>query len=129
MTQINEWDPVWSVGQDGSTPSKKLIAAICASLSRLAPAPRAVHFYRGEGLRWIRVGFGEEGILGPAQVAAVGGCIAKSVGDKEPLYFHALRPRDLLFFLEGGEGHKQDAVGMPPGYFGLPLTEVLRAWG
>ena len=126
MIKINEWDKVWSVTVDGGTPSKRLVEAICRSLSELSPPPRAVHFYRGEGLRWIRVGFDEERILKPAWVEEVGGRIRDCLAISDPLYFQALRPHDLMFFLPG-DGDVGSA-GMPPRSFGLPFDEVLQAW-
>ncbi|GAB3666527.1 hypothetical protein [Ramlibacter alkalitolerans] len=128
MIQINEWDKVWSAGADGASPSKSVIDAICGTLSALAPAPRAVHFYRGEGLRWIRVGFDGQGIPHPGWVKEAGSRIRSCLASGEPLYFHALRSHDLLFFLAGDGVGSADAVGMPADCFGLPLDDVVRAW-
>jgi hypothetical protein len=126
MIKINEWDKVWSAAADGAAPSGRLIQAICGSLSGLSPQPRAVHFYRGEGLRWIRVGFDEERVLKPALVEDAGSRIRSCLAPSDPLYFQALRPHDLMFFLPG-DG-VEDSIGMPPRCFGLPLEEVLQAW-
>lgn len=102
-----------------------LVDAIGDALRSLQPRPpSAAHFYLGEGLRWIRVGFVTDPILQPAAVRDIGSAIAGRV--REELYFHALRPRDVLFFLEGGDG---DKVGMPAESFGVPFDVVLRAWG
>ena len=126
MIRINEWDSVWSAAADGGTPSGRLIEAICHSLSKLDPRPRAVHFYRGEGLRWIRVGFEEESILKPAWVKEVGDRIRSCLAGSDLLYFQALRPHDLMFFLPGDA--RAESVGMPARSFGLPFEEVLQAW-
>jgi hypothetical protein len=138
MIHINEWDKVrWDdasssdgkpskapVGSSAAAP--RLVDLISSKLSSLKPEPPcAVHFYLGEGLRWIRVGFDEEVRLKPSAVAAIGKVIAGCMAPAQSLYFHALRTHDLLFFLEGGN---TDSVGMPPRCFGLPLPEVLQAW-
>ena len=127
MIKINEWDKVWSAAASGGPPSGRLINAICDSLAELAPRPRAVHFYRGEGLRWIRVGFDDGAILEPTRVKEVGDRIRTCLAGSDPLYFQALRPHDLMFFVPG-DGGGADAVGMAPEYFGRPLDQVLQAW-
>jgi hypothetical protein len=130
MTKIDEWNPVLPQMGEPSSDLKDLVGAIYRQLMSMEPqAPDAVHFYRGEGLRWIRVGFGGAKLLKTSAVANVGRmietCIPKEQG---PLFFNALRPYDLLFFLEG-DGQKKESIGMPPTYFGAPLKEVLHAWG
>lgn len=106
---------------------KALVNAICDRLALLKPeVPSAVHFYLGEGLRWIRIGFAADGkALKPAAVRQIGAAIVPCLTAGETLYFHALRPHDILFFLEGGKPSK---IGLPPKYFGLPLRELERQW-
>ena len=136
MIHINEWDPVpWDsplparAAAAAPAPRPKartaLVDAISGRLSKQPRPPMAVHFYQGEGLRWIRVGFGERKPLAPAAVATVGQLIAECVGDEGTVYFHALRPHDMLFFVEGGKAKSQ---GMGPEDYGLPLEQVLKAW-
>lgn len=143
MLCVNEWTPPdwtpldWDAvppepGKAPKWPSApaakgvaSLVGAIGDALRSLQPRPpSAAHFYLGEGLRWIRVGFVADPVLQPTAVRDIGGAIAGCV--REVLYFHALRPHDLLFFLEGGNAGK---VGMPATSFGVPLEEVLQAWG
>lgn len=133
MNKINEWDPVFPdraevskpTGRAGSEPH--LVDKICDRLKSMkAQPPSAVQFYRGEGLRWIRVGFDGSKPLKPAAVKDVGQIIESCIAPSEPLFFHALRPYDMLFFLEGGAAK---SVGMPPRSFGSPLGEVLQSWG
>ncbi len=140
MTRIDEWNPV--LPKKGGSPkppdgaptppagsAPNLVAAIHKALTAMQPrAAVAVHFYRGEGLRWIRVGFDGNGPLEPAAVGVAGQAIRSCIGPSEPLFFHALRPHDLLFFLEGGP-QEADALGMPAECFGAPLEDVLQAWG
>ena len=126
MTKIDEWNPVFPKKGEPAT-TAPLIGTIYERLmSMKSRPPNAVHFYRGEGLRWIRVGFEGDEPLEPPAVADVGRvietCIPKEQG---PLFFNALRPYDMLFFLEG---EKKESIGMPPTYFGAPLKEVLNAW-
>jgi hypothetical protein len=144
MLRIDEWKPPeWvSLEWDATAPaagkpprrppaavgaaSHELARAICTQLESLrGRSPEAVHFYVGEGLRWIRVGFAGRP-LRPEAVAQVGGAIASCIAEAGPLYFHALRPHDILFFVTGGDAAK---AGMPVESFGLPLEKVLRAWG
>jgi len=103
-----------------------MVELISEKLKSLTPQPMAVHFYLGEGLRWIRVGFDGTVPLKPAAVKTVGRIIAPCVAKSGPLYFHALRPHDMLFFLSDGE---EKSIGMPAECFGTPLEDVLRAWG
>lgn len=142
MMCVNEWrSPDWihlewdSIPPEpGKAPKEppavshkpSLEDAIAEALRSLRPPPGAVHFYLGEGLRWIRVGFGTTGpTLQPTAVREIGRAIAKCVAWDGPLYFHALRPRDVLFFLERGNPEK---VGMSAESFGVKLDEVLHAW-
>lgn len=102
-----------------------LVDLIRDALMAMKPeAPIGVHFYLGEGLRWIRVGFDAGQPIQPSAVRTVGEVIASCIGG-ETLYFHALRPYDLLFFLEGG---RPESVGMPSDRFGIPLADLLTAW-
>jgi hypothetical protein len=140
MTRIDEWNPV--LPKKGGSPkppdgapappagsAPDLVGAIHDKLTALRPrAAVAVHFYRGEGLRWIRVGFDGDQPLEPAAVDVAGRAIRSCIGPSEPLFFHALRPHDLLFFLEGGAA-EADSLGMPAECFGAPLEDVLAAWG
>lgn len=144
MMRVNEWkSPDWVPlewdaipPEPGQAPKRPpaaaasqrpdLADAIVEALRSLRPRPpSAVHFYLGEGLRWIRVGFGTGPTLQPAVVREIGSAIASCVARHGVLYFHALRPRDVLFFLEGGNA---DKIGMPADAFGVPLDEVLHAW-
>ena len=138
MNRIDEWTPVYPKqvassnepdGRAGAAAPKapSSIEAIRGQLLSLDPRPIAVHFYLGEGLRWIRVGFNSDSPLTPSDVEKVGRAIKAGIADEEdPLYFHALRPHDLLFFLESDD---LDSTGMPPECFGTPLDVVLQAWG
>lgn len=138
MTRIDEWNPVLPPTGGASKPPEgrpsppaagepDLVGAIYEGLEAMQPRPPvAVHFYLGEGLRWIRVGFDGDEVLEPAAVAAVGRVIAACAGRSGPLFFHALRPYDMLFFLEGGAA---DSAGLPAEWFGAPLEDVLQAWG
>lgn len=145
MVHIDEWNvPEWvSLEWDGApaqpvpppgaaqqaarTRQLHLVHDICQRLgSSASPEPIGVHFYLGEGLRWIRVGFDEGRTLQPSAVRDVGQAIASCLARRESLYFHALRPHDLLFFLEGGDPRK---LGRTAPSFGQPLQEVLQAWG
>lgn len=146
MRRINEWEaPQWvahewsevppppegrpraAAAAARETPTTQQVEKICARLRTLgARAPEAVHFFQGEGLRWIRVGFAEARPLAPERVREVGQRIAAAIPQGEPLYFHALRPRDMLFFLPDGNPGKS---GMPPDAFGVPLPRMLEAWG
>lgn len=137
MNRIDEWTPVYPKqvassskpeGRVGAAArnAHRLVEAIHGQLLSLDPRPAAVHFYFGEGLWWIRVGFNGGGPLTPSDVEKVGKAIKAGIADPEDrLYFHALRPHDLLFFLEGDD---PDLTGMPPECFGTPLDIVLRAW-
>lgn len=126
MARIDEWNPVFPQKGEPSQPPD-LVGAIYRALMSMKPrAPAAVHFYLGEGLRWIRVGFdGDQPPLKPAAVKEVGKVIEACIPPPGPLFFNALRPHDLLFFLESGD---PDSVGLPAEYFGIPLRDVLRAW-
>lgn len=136
MKQIDEWNPVYSkqVGSSGAAPgaasqtasnAADLVGRISGRLQALDPRPDAVHFYRGEGLRWIRVGF-DNRLLEPGDVEVVGEAIQAGIGDPgKTLYFQALRPYDLLFFMEHFD---PESTGMPPDDFGAPLHDVLAAW-
>ncbi|HET8748548.1 MAG TPA: hypothetical protein VFM98_23340 [Ramlibacter sp.] len=133
MLHINEWDPVpWDV----PLPEKGLpfelpagtAGAIRDRLLQLAQDPPiAVHFFRGEGLRWIRVGFDKDSIRRPADVKRIGDAIRSALQPADgKLYFQALRAHDLLFFLDtGGDASTK---GMDPDHFGEPLDAVLQAW-
>jgi hypothetical protein len=137
MMCVNEWkSPDWIPLQwDGIDPGKALKAPPAVShkpsledeigkaLRSLPRPPSAVHFYLGEGLRWIRVGFRTGPSLQQAAVREIGSAIATCVAGE--LYFHALRPHDVLFFLTGG---KPEKVGMSAKSFGVPLDKVLDAW-
>ena len=137
MNRIDEWTPVYPKEVTSSSEPKgragvvspkapNLVEAICRQLLLLDARPFAVHFYLGESLRWIRVGFNGLRPLTPSDVEKVGKAIKAGIADQEdPLYFHALRPHDLLFFLEGDD---MDSTGMPPECFGTPLDVVLKAW-
>lgn len=141
MICVNEWEsPDWITLEWGAIPPEagkapkpppaaakrlpNLVDAIGAALSTLQPSPSDVHFYMGEGLCWIRVGFAAV-TLQPAAVGEIGSVIAGCLPRQVKLYFHALRPRDVLFFLEGG---RADKVGMPAESFGVALEKVLQAW-
>lgn len=138
MRKIDEWNPVFpkkggaSKTSDGAASvaarrAPDLVGAINRVLMAMKPRPPdAVHFFLGEGLRWIRVGFDGNETIAPSAVGEVGKVIASCLGPSEPLFFNALRPHDMLFFLEGGD---PESVGMPADYFGTPFDEVLRAWG
>jgi hypothetical protein len=139
MMCVNEWkSPDWIPLQwDATEPGKalkgppaeshkpSLEGAIGKALRSLPRPPSAVHFYLDEGLRWIRVGFWTDPTLQQADVRDIGCAIATCIEREGPLYFHALRPRDVLFFLEGG---KPEKIGMSADSFGVPLDEVLHAW-
>ena len=129
MNQIDEWNSVYAKQVSGAGASNRrapdLVRAIREQLVLLDPAPATVHFYRGEGLRWVRVGFGDR-LLEPSDVEAVGRAIQGGIDDrKDPLYFHSLRAYDLLFFLEDFD---PESTGLPPKFFGAPLDDVLAAW-
>lgn len=135
MTRIDDWTPIYPAGgatsdsaaQGPSGPQiggPNLVAAIHGGLMKLRPHPAAVHCYMGEGLRWIRVCYGGGEPLTPALVGEVGRTIATCLPGG-PLFFNALRPYDMLFFLEGGN---PASIGSPAGHFGVPLDELLRAW-
>ena len=133
MIHINEWDPVpWDTprpakGLPSRPPARTaLVDLISGKLKTGDEPPMAVHFYLGEGLKWIRVGFDAETSLAPPAVGTVGRAIAECVGDAGPLSFSALRSQDMLFFLEGG---REKSTGMGPRAYGRPLEEVLEAWG
>jgi len=124
MSQIDEWTPFFpKKGETAKAPPPDDIYRRLAAMKSRTPA--AVHFYLGEGFRWIRVGFSEDEPLGPSAVAEAGRIIESCLASG-PLYFHALRPYDMLFFLEGGDA---ESKGMPAGCYGAPLAEVLRSWG
>lgn len=135
MTQIDDWTPVFPRKGELSSPagtasaSAKAAAnpvdAIHDGLMKIKPRPPvAVHCYRGEGLRWIRVGFDGDQPIAPSLVGQVGRLIEACV-PKESLFFNALRPYDMLFFLEGGD---PASIGLPARYFGVRLDELLPAW-
>ena len=145
MMCVNEWkSPDWIhlkwdaiPPEPGKAPKEppavshkpSLEDAIAKALRSLRPRPpSAVHFYLGEGLRWIRVGFWTDPTLQQTDVREIGSAIVTCVAREGPLllYFHALRPRDVLFFLGGG---KPEKLGMPMKSFGVPLDELLQAWG
>lgn len=133
MSCIDEWNPVLPhVKEEASRPppaargAPNLVGTIYDGLMAMRPQPpAAVHFYLGEGLRWIRVGLNGDRAIEPSAVEHVGRIIESCAAPAGPLFFHALRPHDMLFFLEGGDA---ESIGMPPGYFGAPLDEVLHAW-
>lgn len=140
MSRIVEWTPLLpKIGEESkplrnaaaTTPTPQAVPGlpetIHARLVALKPrAPVAVHFYLGEGLRWIRVGFGGEKPIGPTELLSVGEVIQSCLAKSEPLFFHALRPLDMLFFLEGGD---EDSMGMPAEFYGTRLSSVSDAWG
>lgn len=139
MSRIVEWTPLLPKLGEESKPSAAPVAVtgavsapglpekIHARLVALKPRPPvAVHFYLGEGLRWIRVGFDGEKPIGPPELRSVGEGIQSCLAKSDPLYFHALRPLDMLFFLEGGD---EESMGMPAEFYGTPLRSVLDAWG
>lgn len=124
MIQIDEWTPLFpNKGETAKAPPPDDIYRQLEAMKSRPPV--AVHFYLGEGLRWIRVGFDGDQPLEPSAVANVGRIIETCM-KKGPLFFHALRPYDMLFFLEDGD---KESVGMPASYYGTPLGEVLRSWG
>jgi hypothetical protein len=137
MHKINEWDPVFpkrtnpSNRPGGADPAQAIRVPISAGaiqdgLMAMKPQPpTAVHLYLGEGLRWIRVGFDGKKPLSPDAVGDVGRIIASCIPHSETLFFHALRPHDMLFFLRDGE---ETSTGMPAEAYGAPLDQVLRAW-
>jgi len=134
MIKIDEWTPLFPKNLEplGAPPFKRSFPSaqevadrIYRLLVEIRPTPPiAVHFYLGEGLRWIRVGFGGSDPLRPPTVGDIGRRIASCVPE-ETLFFHALRPYDMLFFLADGE---LESSGMPATDFGAPLVEVLNAW-
>lgn len=137
MSLIDDWTPLFPKSDDAAparaargqarAPADTLQSLIYKRLSAMQPAPIAVHYYLGEGLRWIRVGFNGQAPLTPAAALAVAGAIEECLdGEALPLYFQALRSHDLLFFLEGGDA---DSEGLPPSFYGVPLEQVRRAWG
>jgi hypothetical protein len=71
------------------------------------------------------VGFKSDGPLKPSSVERVGNVITSCLPQPEKLFFHALRPYDLLFFLEGDDA---DSIGAPSKDYGMPLADVLKAW-
>lgn len=133
MLQINEWDAVpWNLplpepggtfGATGGTAEK-----IHQQLLKIEQdPPAAVHFFKGESLRWIRVGFGPDSVRVPGDVRRVGSAIEAGLQPADgKLYFQALRAHDLLFFL--ATGGDAGSKGMNPEFFGEPLDEVLKAW-
>jgi hypothetical protein len=132
MIYINEWNAVpWDVPlpTDGKPlpRASQSADAITAKLQALTQdQPMALHFYRGDGLRWMRVAFGMEKVRQPADVVRVGQAIRSGLRPAdEVLYFHALRSYDLLFFLDAGETSKKE---MEIRHFGAPLEHVLKAW-
>jgi hypothetical protein len=139
MMCVNEWkSPDWIPLQwDATEPGKALKGppavshkpsledAISKALRSLPQPPSAVHFYLDEGLRWIRVGFWADLTLQQTDVRDIGCAIATCVEREGPLFFHALRPRDVLFFLKRGNPKK---IGMSAESFGVPLDDVLKAW-
>ncbi|MFT3720738.1 hypothetical protein [Pseudorhodoferax sp.] len=140
MSHIDEWnrpvfrlrrtqpptDPPLTAKRPDPAPEPPLAQRIAAGLAGLRPAPAIVHFYLGEGLRWIRIGYAEDVLLGPATAVQAGQAIAQCIAPGEPpLYFHALRPRDLLFFVEGGD---PDGEGLPASAYGAPFDTVRDAW-
>ena len=125
MTKIDEWNPVLpQKGKRSKQPNSAakplaksvpdLVGAIYSRLASMEPRPNAVHFYLGEGLRWIRVGFDGDEPIKPTEVKRVGQLIETCIETPGTLYFHALRPYDMLFFLEGGEA-ESESLGMPAG--------------
>ena len=123
MIQIDEWTP--SFPKIGEPPKAPPPVDICTLLEAMKSRPPvAVHFYLGEGLRWIRVGFSGDEPLAPSAVVDVGRIIESCI-KKGPLFFHALRPYDMLFFLEDED---KKSMGMPASCYGAPLGEVLRSW-
>lgn len=138
MIKIDEWNPVLppkgerskqpdSAAKPVARSALDLVGAIYSRLTSMEPRPNAVHFYLGEGLRWIRVGFDGDEPIKPSEVKHVGQIIESCIEKPGTLYFHALRPYDMLFFLEGGEA-ESESLGMPVTYFGAPLVEVMNAW-
>ena len=124
MSKIDEWTPLFAKkGEVAREPAPGDIYRRLVEIESRPPA--AVHFYLGEGLRWIRVGFDGEEPLDPSAVVLIGRAIESCI-PKGPLYFHALRPYDLLFFLEGGDAESE---GMGASCYGAPLADVLRSWG
>ena len=136
MTKIDEWNPVLPKKGERSKQldsaakplAPDMVDAIYSRLTSMKPRPpNAVHFYLSEGLRWIRVGFDGDGPIKQSEVERVGRIIETCVETSGPLFFHALRPYDMLFFLKD-EKVDSDSLGMPAEYFGAPLKKVLLAW-
>lgn len=138
VIRIDEWTPLFpNIGEvsarlrrasaNEASNTSDLIGRIFDRLAKMGPPgpPAAAQLFLDEGLRWIRVGFKGVGPLEPLSVEIVGKVIASCVPRGEKLYFHALRPYDLLFFLEGGD---VDSIGAPPKDYGMPLADVLTAW-
>lgn len=133
MSCIDEWNPVLPHVKEEASRSPpayrgapNLVGTIYEGLMAMAPhPPMSVHFYLGEGLRWIRVGWDGDTPIQPSAVANVGRIIESRAASAGPLFFHALRPQDMLFFLEGGDA---ESTGMPASYFGAQLSDVLDAW-
>lgn len=110
-------------------PASTLAKDIDARLDALSPAPSIVHFYRGEGLRWIRIGYGGDVPITLAMVVQAGQAIAAVVAQlPKKFYFHAMRPHDALFFIEGDESDL-DGLGTPATFYGAAFPDVLKAWG
>ncbi len=110
-------------------PASTVARDIDARLDQLNPAPAIVHFYRGEGLRWIRIGYGGEVPITLAMVVQAGQAIEAGLAHaSQKFYFHAMRPHDALFFIDGDE-NDLDGLGMPATFYGAPFGEVLKAWG
>jgi len=134
MHHINEWDAVpWNlplpekVGERfaGAGDTTENVRAELAKITQDPPA--AVHFFKGEGLRWIRVGFGPGSVRVPGDVRRIGNAIKAGLQPADgKLYFQALRAHDLLFFL--ATGGDPGSKGMNPEFFGEPLDQVLKAW-
>jgi hypothetical protein len=145
MSHIDEWEVLrlelpdpnavppttgqQSRGKAPLAPASALARDIDARLDQLKPAPAIVHFYRGEGLRWIRIGYGGEVPITLAMVVQAGQAIEAGLAHaSQKFYFHAMRPHDALFFIEGDQSDA-DGLGMPARFYGAPFGEVLKAWG
>lgn len=127
MSLIDEWTPLFPKEGEDPAPTRHAQKRIYQRLLELQPPPIGVHYYLGEGFRWIRIGFNGQAPLVPDDALKVADTIESSMGEQQsPLYFHALRPHDLLFFLAHGNA---DSEALPASFFGTPMQEIRTAWG
>lgn len=126
MSLIDEWTPLFPKNGEDSVGVRRAQERIYDGLLKLAPRPIGVHYYLGEGFRWIRVGYNGYAPLTPADALEVADAIESTMGEqRSPLYFHALRPHDMLFFLKHGNA---DSEGLPAEFYGVPMDALRAAW-